>query len=136
MWESLVRCAGVIVMSMLIFGFILMVRYLSYRETLALADKGLVRPSPARGNDKDTLRWGIVIAALGLALSIGLWPLGLIPGTPSFPLGFGPWMLIGLLPLFFGLALILIYVLTHENKPADQQPETKPVEPQAPGTGG
>ena len=133
MWNGIIPCAGTIGLVGLILGFIALMRYLSYRETLALADKGLVRASPARGgNGKDTLRWGIVIAALGLALCIGLWPLGLIPGAPSFPLGFGPWMLIGLLPTFFGLALILIYVLTHESKPADKEPEAKRVEPPTP----
>ncbi len=135
MWNSLIPCGGAIVLVALILGFVVLMRYLGYRETLALADKGLVRPLPTRVNGKDALRWGIVIAALGLALCLGLWPLGLIPGAPSFPLGFGPWMLIGLLPLFFGLALILIYVLTHEAKPAEKQAENKPLEPPATGAG-
>ena len=38
------------------------------------------------GNGKDTLRWGIVIAAVGLALCVGLYPIGLLPGN-TFPLG-------------------------------------------------
>ena len=31
-------------------------------------------------------------------------------------MGFGPWMILGLLPLFIGLGLILIYVVTREPK--------------------
>jgi hypothetical protein len=129
MWDSLIPCGGVVAILALVLGFILMLRYLSYRELLALAEKGLVRPAPARGNGKEALRWGIVIAALGLALCAGLWPLGLIRGAPSFPLGFGPWMLIGLVPTFFGLGLILIYVLTRDDKPAAKEAEDKPAAP-------
>ncbi len=90
---------------LLLFLFIIFMRYLTYRETIALAEKGLVRPS-SRGNNgsgKDTLRWGI-----------SLYPIGLLPGM-KFPLGLGPWMMVGFLPTFFGLGLVLIYVLTHEK---------------------
>jgi hypothetical protein len=40
--------------------------------------------------------------------------MGIGPG--SYPLGLGPWMLLGFIPLFFGLGLILVYVLTREEK--------------------
>jgi hypothetical protein len=102
----------------ILFGFIAVMRYLSYRETLALAEKGLVRPERARGDGKGSLRWGVIITAVGVALCLGLWPIGLV-GRSTFPLGFGPWMLAGLIPTFFGLALILIYVLTREEKRED-----------------
>lgn len=112
--ESLIPCAGSLAFIGLVFGFILLMRFLSYKETLALAEKGLVKPVRS-GNGKAALIWGIIFAAIGLALMLGLWPLGLMFGSNA-PLGFGPWMLAGLLPLFFGLALILIHVLTHEKK--------------------
>ncbi len=99
----------------LLFGFIVLMRYMSYRETLALAEKGLLRAEP-RGDGKGALRWGIAIAALGLALSLGLYPLGWVAGHGIYPLNFGPWMMIGLIPLFFGLGLVLIYVLTYPDK--------------------
>jgi O-antigen/teichoic acid export membrane protein len=106
----------------LLFGFLAVLRFINYRETLALAEKGLVRPDRSRANGKDTLRWGIVITALGLALCLGLYPLGFMAG-PRFPLGLGPWMLLGLVPTFFGLALILIYVVTREKR--DEEPKVK-----------
>ena len=102
----------------LIFAFLVAMRYLSYRETLALAEKGLVR-GQIRGDNKGTLRWGIAITAIGMALCLGLWPLGFLVGSP-FPLGIGPWMLFGLLPLFFGLALVLIYYLTAREDKKDE----------------
>lgn len=117
--EILQICISVVAVLVVIFGFILAFRYLSYRETLALAEKGLVRPEKPRSNNgKGTLVWGILIAAIGLALCLGLWPLGAVGyGASQYPLGMGPWMLFGLLPLFFGLALVLIYVLTRKDNP-------------------
>ena len=115
----------------LLFGFIILMRYLSYRETLALAEKGLVRPSGGRGgNGKDTLRWGISLTAIGLALCVSLYPIGLLPGM-KFPLGLGPWMMAGFLPTFFGLGLVLIYVLTHEKSDQASKPDQidKPQQP-------
>jgi hypothetical protein len=110
----------------LLFGFIVLMRFLNYRETMALAEKGLVRADTRRGNGgKDTLRWGIVITAVGLALCIGLYPIGFVAGS-RFLLGFGPWMLAGLLPTFFGLGLVLIYVLTREK---DEDPAHRPTPP-------
>lgn len=105
----------------LLFLLTVILRYISYRETLALADKGLVRRQK-QSDGKDTLRWGIVITAVGLALCLGLWPIGFLAGGDSYPLGFGPWMVIGIVPAFAGLALILIYRLTYDR----QKPEAPP----------
>jgi hypothetical protein len=107
---------------LLTFIFIVTMRYIGYRETMTLAEKGLVRPDRTfSGNGKNTLRWGIVITAVGLALCVGLYPIGLLPGN-TFPLGLGPWMIAGLLPMFFGLGLILIYVLTRDKSDDTSQP--------------
>jgi uncharacterized protein DUF6249 len=108
---------------LLLFAFIILMRYLSYRETLALAEKGLVRPVGRGGNGsgKDTLRWGISLTAIGLALCISLYPIGLLPGM-KFPLGLGPWMMVGFLPTFFGLGLVLIYVITHDKSDEADKP--------------
>lgn len=112
--DAFIPCAGSLAFIGLVFGFILLMRFMSYKETLALAEKGLVKPVKS-SNGKGALIWGIIFAAIGVALTIGMWPLGLMFNT-NLPLAFGPWMLAGLLPLFFGLALILIHVLTHESK--------------------
>lgn len=119
-------CLGGISFFVILFGFIAFMRYLRYRETLALAEKGLVQvPRAPNGNGKDTLRWGIAITSVGLALCVGLYPIGVMVGT-SAPFGFGPWMLVGLLPTFFGLGLVLIYALTTEEKPSGKEREVEP----------
>jgi hypothetical protein len=80
-----------------------------------------VRGDLRRNGGKDTLRWGIVITSVGLALCVGLYPIGFASGS-RWLFGLGPWMLAGLLPTFFGLGLVLIYVLTKEK---DETPKGK-----------
>jgi hypothetical protein len=108
-------CCGLLFFVVL-FAFLIGWRYLQYRETLALAEKGLLKTDAgrveSRGNGQGTLRWGVVFSALGLALTIGLLPIGIAGG---YPLGITPWMIFGFIPLFFGLGLILIYVLTKDK---------------------
>lgn len=121
--DNLIVCTGTVGFFVVLFSFILLMRYLSYRETLALAEKGLVRPARSGGSERGILIWGVVITAVGLALTLGLWPIGLSGSGPwTYPLGFGPWMLVGLTPLFFGLALVLIYVLTRGDEKKTEPP--------------
>ncbi|MBN2503377.1 MAG: hypothetical protein JXB38_21555 [Anaerolineales bacterium] len=108
------------------FGFAAYVRRLRHKEILEMAERGLVKVPQTR-NGKDTLRWGIVITALGIALCLGLYPIGWALNT-GFPLEFGPWMLIGLLPTFFGIALIAIYLTTREKEDAKEESEVMEME--------
>jgi len=105
----------IIAMPFLFFGFL---RYMRYKETLALADRGMLTPTPAARNGRDALRWGIVITLMGLALTCGLYPIGWAVGGDEFPLGFGPWMLAGLIPTAFGLSLLIIYRVTRDENGA------------------
>ncbi len=122
--NDFIPCAGGLGFVALVFAFILALRFMAYRETLALAEKGLVRPRRGgNGGGKGALIWGILFTAVGIALTLGLWPLGFAfgGGGSDYPLGFGPWMLIGLTPTFFGVALILIYVLTRDGKKDEEK---------------
>lgn len=129
MEDVIVPCAGFVVFGLLLFGFVALMRYIAFRETIALADRGLVRGDRRGADGKDTLRWGIVTTAVGLALCLGLWPIGFMTGS-RFILGLGPWMLVGLLPTFFGIGLILIYVFTRDDN-GRQTPPPLPVVPPA-----
>jgi len=110
--DDLIPVIGVSSVLVVIFAFIGIMRYIGYKETLALAEKGLV--NPAQKSTKGTLRWGIVIAALGVAFTLGLYPFGFVTGE-EYPLHLGPWMLLGFVPLFLGLGLILVHYLTEKE---------------------
>ncbi len=110
--NDLIPCLGIIGVLAIIFGFLAFLRYMNYKETIALAEKGLSRPESKSGK-KRLLHWGIVIASIGFALSLGLYPLGFNSGN-NYPLHFGPWMLGGFVPLFLGLGLILLHYLTEK----------------------
>jgi preprotein translocase subunit SecG len=111
-----IPCLGSIAFFVILFGFIIFMRYLNYKETLALAEKGLVRPqAEAKDNSgKGLLLTGMIFAAIGLGVSVGL-----------LSLGFSPWMIVGLVPLFLGLGLVLVYVLTREPKEKGEDKELK-----------
>ena len=110
--DALIPCLGVIGMLIIIFGFLAFLLYINYKETIALAEKGLTRPETK--NKKGLLRWGIEIPAIGIALTIGLYSIGFSSGD-TFPLHLGPWMLGGFVPLFLGLSLILMHYLTEKE---------------------
>ena len=104
-------CLGIVGSLTVIFGFLAFLRYMNYRETLALAEKGLSKPETHTG--KGFLRWGILITALGFALTVGLYLIG-FSSADAYPLHLGPWMLGGFVPLFLGIGLILIHALTEK----------------------
>jgi len=107
--SDFVPAISIISLLIVVFGFVVTMRYISYKENLFLAEKGLIHPEPK--TQKGTLRWGVVIAAVGIAFTLGLYPLGFATGE-EYPLHLGPWMLAGFVPLFLGLGLILIHYLT------------------------
>jgi len=122
-----IGCVGGLGFFLLLFGLIAFLRYLKYRETLVLAEKGLIHPEAvSRRSGIDALRAGIIFTALGLALSLGLYPLGLSGNVKNYPLGLGPWMLAGFVPIFIGLALILIHVLTRKEESREVSAEKAP----------
>ena len=110
--DSLIPCLGVVAIVIIIFGFLAFLRYMNYKETLALAEKGLTKPETK--SDKGLLRWGIVLSSLGLALSFGLYFIG-FNSPANYPLHLGPWMLGGFVPLFLGLGLVLLHFLTEKE---------------------
>jgi hypothetical protein len=114
MIDDFIPAIAVTSILIVIFLFIGYMRYINYKETLALAEKGLVQPGPEQKTTKGLLRWGVVVTALGLAFTLGLYPFGFATGE-EYPLHLGPWMLIGFLPLFLGLGLVLLHYLTEKE---------------------
>jgi len=111
--NDIIPCLGVVGSLTVIFGFLAFLRYMNYKETIALAEKGLTK-TETRSSNKGLLRWGIVITSLGFALSLGLYFIG-FASADNYPLHLGPWMLGGFVPLFLGVGLTLLHFLTEKE---------------------
>ena len=110
--NAVLLCLGMGFLLAILFGLIALIRHLNYRETIALAEKGLTPPE--RKSNQPLLRWGIVLTSLGLALTLGLYFAG-FEAYDNYPFHLGPWMLGGLIPLFLGLGLVLLHYLTEKE---------------------
>jgi uncharacterized membrane protein len=135
--EEMAMCVTPTVFLIVIFGTIIVMRWFKHREIMAMVEKGVLPEryaeytSASRGQrGRGTMGWGIALAALGLALMAGLWPLGFARmGGGPYPLHFGPWMLIGLVPLFIGVALLIIYFVTRKEEVTTSKASKQPEEP-------
>jgi hypothetical protein len=106
-------------------GFIVLLRYIDYRERMAMIKRGL-DPSRLRPSRRGVgvLRAGLITLMVGLALTVGLYPLGfMIPPAYTIPFRAGPWLLPGLIPFAVGFALIVSYYLTQDVQPPDEPPD-------------
>ncbi len=113
------------------FGFIVLIRYLQHREHMAMINTG-IHPSTFRQQRRRStglLRAGLIIAMVGLTLTIGLYPIGFMlpPVFASIPFHLGPWLLPGLIPLGVGIALISSYYL-ERDPPTLNKPESSEVD--------
>ncbi len=110
--NDIIPCLGVVGSLTVIFGFLAFLRFMNYKETIALAEKGLTKPESKSG--KSLLRWGIIITAIGFALTLGLYTIG-FDSAYNYPLHLGPWMLGGFVPLFLGIGLVLLHYLVERE---------------------
>ncbi len=113
------------------FGFIILLRYLHHKERMALITQGIDPAVRQRNEDprrlirsRRMLRAGLIIAMVGLALTVGLYPVGFfLPAIITAPFHLGPWLLPGLIPLGVGVALIVSYYL-EQNVQGSQTTQT------------
>src|SRR5579863_8293602 len=98
-------------------------RYIDHRERMAMIARGIdpYRRLRRRRHGTGLLRAGLIVAMVGLALTIGLYPLGyILPAVvTATPLHVGPWLLPGLIPLGVGAALVISYYLGQDSRPPD-----------------
>jgi hypothetical protein len=124
----ILACAGIFGFFIILFGFLLLLRYINYRENMKLAEKGLISQSTQKNKPKKGLLIsGWIFTIVGFLATIIFWLFGInVTGSAygrNFPLGLGPWMLLGLLPLFLGLILLLIYVVRSPSHKEDKKDE-------------
>ncbi len=114
----------------LFLGFIVLLRYLDHRERMSMIERGLL-PDSGQASGKaprgtSLLRGGLITAAVGLAVTIGLYTLGYLlpPPFSAVPGRIGPWLLPGLIPTAVGFALVASYYLTPQRPEQLDEPDT------------
>ena len=129
----------------LFLGFILLIRYLDHRERMTMIAHGLTLPDrrklPRASRSTAVLRGGLITAAVGIAITLGLYTVGYVLPAPfsAVPGRFGPWLLPGLIPTGVGVALVLSYYLAPPRaaQPDENMDETPqrdaPAETRRPG---
>jgi hypothetical protein len=102
-----------------ILAFLIALRYVRMKETAMLMDRGMSIETSAQHradySSRLTLLLGVIVSMIGLALSVALYPIGFVAGSP-YPLALGPWMIPGLVPFFVGLAPILWHFLSNRDR--------------------
>ncbi len=116
-------------------AFTAVMRYITYRERVALVERGadiewLIRNQRLGSQGNRGVLWaGTITATAGLGILLGLWMLGR-----------GIWLIAGFMPLCVGLGMLVIYYVTlgpATGHAATQAPSAKeedpslPVEPRA-----
>ena len=96
-------------------AFVAAMRYIAYKERVALVERGvdiedLFRSQRlGRQGNRGILWAGTITAASGLGILLGLWMLGR-----------GIWLIAGFLPLFIGLGMLAIYYVTRGSAAEEQ----------------
>jgi hypothetical protein len=126
-YNVLTLIIGWLIALILFLGFIALLRYIQYRERMAMLTHGM-RPEdlPRRRHNSGILRAGLITGMVGLSLTIGLYPLGfLLPTTfTATPFHLGPWLLPGLIPFGVGVALVTSAYLEQSSGDSKDKTET------------
>lgn len=119
--DLLVLALGWLLVLIAFLSFLSLRRYLEHRERMAMIARGITPPDQHRRSLSQpmfikragVLQGGLITAMVGLALTLGLYPIGFyVPASLVGPYHLGPWLLAGLIPLAVGSALILGHYLT------------------------
>ena len=119
--DLLVLALGWLLVLLAFLSFLSLRRYLEHRERMAMIARGITPPDKRRNTLSQpmlirragVLQGGLITAMVGLALTLGLYPIGFyVPLSLVGPYHIGPWLLAGLIPLAVGCALILGHYLT------------------------
>lgn len=112
-----ITIVGSAIVFLVVFGFAAYSRYLQHKETMALAEKGLLSPQDPKDKNANVLRWGMIFSILGAILVLVMIPFAWNNYWSMF--------LLGLLPLALGLGLTLIYVFAQDNPPLNKKPSSQ-----------
>jgi len=129
----LIVCTGFVGFFTLLFAMLALMRWLRHRETMAMIERGIVPPYVhRRRNGKGLLVWGIGVMAFGLVFIAGLLllrPARISSTAPGQPEMIVPAIYIvfpGLVVLFTGAVLLLIYLIARPRQAERSPLETPP----------
>jgi hypothetical protein len=127
----ILACVGIFGFFVMLFGFLLLLRFINYREKVKLADKGVfVQEETKSKPKKGLLIAGWIITLSGFVATIAFWLFGIsVTGSGygyGFPLGLGPWVLLGLFPFLLGLILLLIYAVRSPSGNGNYSTQNQP----------
>ncbi|HEY7347712.1 MAG TPA: hypothetical protein VH599_05290 [Ktedonobacterales bacterium] len=131
--DLLVLALGWLLVLIVFLSFLSLRRYLEHRERMAMIARGITPPDKRRNTlpkpllirRAGVLHGGLITAMVGLALTLGLYPIGFyMPPSLVSPYHLGPWLLAGLIPLAVGCALILGHYLT-PGRPMELPPAAR-----------
>jgi hypothetical protein len=133
--DLLVIALGWLLVLVVFLSFLSLRRYLEHRERMAMIIRGITPPDKRRNTlpkpllmrRAGVLQGGLITAMVGLALTLGLYPIGfMVPPALVAPYHIGPWLLAGLIPLAVGSALIIGHYLT-PGRPVEMPPAARTV---------
>ena len=127
----ILACIGIFGFFVMLFGFLLLLRFINYREKVKLAEKGVfIQEEPKSKPKKGLLITGWIITMAGFIATIAFWLFGIsVTGSGygyGFPFGLGPWVLLGLFPFLLGLILLLIYVVRSPSVNGNYSTQDRP----------
>jgi len=120
----IVILAGWLVALAIFLGFIVLLRYIHYRESMGLLKHGFnPHVLHKRRRSSGILRAGLITMMVGLSLTVGLYPVSFLLPTEvdAAPFHLGPWLLPGLIPLGVGMALTISYYLEQNSLAHDEE---------------
>lgn len=125
-WEIFIPALAVSTIFLIVFGFLAFMRYMRYKETVALAERGLLRSEETRQRSPRRLfNIGIVLFMVGLGFFCTLIPTAFLvdAAEPAF-VG----IFVGVLPVSVGLAFIAIdFMNRKEGERAHEVEEDEPI---------
>ena len=109
-----------------VFGFLGYLRYLRYKETIALAERGLLRPEKVRRrrNPRIMLYIGVMALVVGFCLMLVFLLGALLTETEEL---IGLSIVLGCLPALFGLGLTAVYFVSRWDRARFGDDEEEPV---------
>jgi len=119
----IVILGGWLIALAIFLGFLVLLRYIHYRESMELIKHGF---NPhilhKRRRSRGLLRAGLITMMVGLSLTVGLYPVSFLLPTAvdAAPFHLGPWLLPGLIPLGVGMALTISYYLEQNSLAHDE----------------